>query len=190
MSAFLPMRRVSRSRSGGGALARTPALIASEEVSGNNLAAAWRFAGGTQRMCVREADPGDHHPRGPRRRAIPSFPYLRANAEFLEVGRSLEQLRRGNDYHASLDRREVMAAIKAHYQLPPPRAIPSRLTIKYGFRRSASLDFQGIRSTIAAKSRNIDGTPCAASICDAGIGCAATSSGCSSFCPVGKWVSY
>lgn len=51
-------------------------------------------------------------------------------------------------YLAESDIQEVLAAVNTHYQLPPPPELPESLTIKYGFRRSASLDRNGVLLTV------------------------------------------
>jgi len=40
---------------------------------------------------------------------------------------------------------EIWAAVNAHYQLPPPPTLGESLTVKYGFRRSVTLDRSGIQ---------------------------------------------
>ncbi len=54
---------------------------------------------------------------------------------------------------AADDIREVMAAINVHYRLPPPPDVPDRLTIKYGWRRSAVLDDKGIHLLVRGQPR-------------------------------------
>jgi hypothetical protein len=49
------------------------------------------------------------------------------------------------DYLAGDQVRAVVAAINTHYQLPPPPKAPESLTIKYGFRRTATLDRNGVQ---------------------------------------------
>ena len=52
------------------------------------------------------------------------------------------------EYMADGDIQEVIAMINTHYKLPPPPNISSSLTIKYGFRRWAAFDSNGIRLTV------------------------------------------
>jgi len=56
------------------------------------------------------------------------------------------------NYMASADIQEVISAINRHYQLPPPPVVPATLTIKYGFRRSATFDHDGIHLMIGRSS--------------------------------------
>lgn len=49
---------------------------------------------------------------------------------------------------ASSDIQEVISMVNTHYKLPPPPSIPGRLAIKYGFRRSATFDANGIHLII------------------------------------------
>ncbi|PHS02346.1 MAG: hypothetical protein COA78_21450 [Blastopirellula sp.] len=46
---------------------------------------------------------------------------------------------------------EVMAVINTHYQLPPPPAVPEKLTLRYGFFKTATFDSQGIHILIRGK---------------------------------------
>lgn len=48
------------------------------------------------------------------------------------------------EYMASGDLQEVIAVVNTHYRLPPPPTIPNSLAIKFGFRRSATFDRNGI----------------------------------------------
>jgi hypothetical protein len=50
----------------------------------------------------------------------------------------------GLGHMAPADIREAIATINTHYRLPPPPDVPDALTIKYGFRRSVTLDNQGV----------------------------------------------
>ncbi len=49
---------------------------------------------------------------------------------------------------ASADIQEVFSMINRHYQIPPAPDVPATLTIKYGFRRSATFDQNGIHLMI------------------------------------------
>jgi hypothetical protein len=58
----------------------------------------------------------------------------------------------GLSYMASAEVQEVMSVINRHYRLPPPPEVPATLTIKYGFRRSAIFNHDGIHLTIGGRS--------------------------------------
>jgi hypothetical protein len=49
------------------------------------------------------------------------------------------------NYMDSDETHEVFTVINTHYQLPPAPDLPDRLTIKYGFRGSATVDHRGIQ---------------------------------------------
>ena len=50
------------------------------------------------------------------------------------------------------DIEEVLESINEHYQLPPPPEVPVTVTIKYGFRRRAILDDDGIQVTVQGET--------------------------------------
>lgn len=47
-------------------------------------------------------------------------------------------------YLSEADRHEVLTELNQHYRLPPPPEVPESLTIRYGWRRRATLDSTGI----------------------------------------------
>jgi hypothetical protein len=52
------------------------------------------------------------------------------------------------------DAKQVIDRINEHYRLPPPPVVPATLTIRYGFRRSATFDSKGIHHVASDKSRD------------------------------------
>ena len=59
-------------------------------------------------------------------------------------------------YMERKDLDEAYTIINARYELPPPPAVPDSLTIKYGFRRRATFDRQGVQLTKGKTRRHFN----------------------------------